>query len=95
MATRFSYDYGWYPSDDELLEVDLPFVSLWFTYGESYQLVGGEWMMVGDGTARSLLVASEPLTADASTCLQVPEYALLAAKFAGDELAMEVHDLTL
>jgi glutamine amidotransferase len=95
VATRFSYDYGWYPTKDELLEVDLPFVSLWFTYGGNYQLSDGEWMMAGDGTARSLLIASEPLTADASTWLEVPEYALLAATFAGDELAMEVRDVEI
>ena len=34
VATRFSYDYGWYPDDDALLEVDLPYVSLWYTLGD-------------------------------------------------------------
>ena len=28
VATRFSFDYGWYPPEDEMLETDLPFVSL-------------------------------------------------------------------
>jgi glutamine amidotransferase len=93
VATRFSYDYGWYPTADALLEVDLPFVSLWFTYGDAYRAAEGEWMMSGDGTPHSLLVASEPVTADASSWLQVPEYTLLAATLAGDELAFELHDL--
>ncbi|HEY5318960.1 MAG TPA: class II glutamine amidotransferase [Solirubrobacteraceae bacterium] len=95
VATRFSYDYGWYPTADALLEVDLPFVSLWFTYGDAYGSAEGEWIMSGDGTPRSLLVASEPLTADASTWLQVPEYALLAATLAGDDLALELRDLDI
>src|SRR5262249_36364600 len=30
VATRLSYDYGWYPREDEMLETDLPFVSLWY-----------------------------------------------------------------
>ena len=30
VATRFSFDYGWYPPEDEMLETDLPFVSLWY-----------------------------------------------------------------
>ena len=34
VATRFSFDYGWYPDDDQLLETDLPYVSLWYTLGE-------------------------------------------------------------
>ena len=36
--------------------------------------------------ARSVLIASEPLTADASTWLEVPEYALLAASVTDDAL---------
>jgi glutamine amidotransferase len=93
VATRFSYDYGWYPDADSLLEVDLPFVSLWYTLGGGYALREGEWTMAGDGPARSLLLASEPLTADASTWLEVPEYSLLVASVDGDELAVELRDL--
>ena len=36
VATRFSYDYGWYPDEDSLLETDLPYVSLWYTVGGEY-----------------------------------------------------------
>jgi glutamine amidotransferase len=93
VATRFSYDYGWYPDADSLLEVDLPFVSLWYTLGGAYALRDAEWTMSGGGPARSLLLASEPLTADASTWLEVPEYSLLAASLEGDELGLELHDL--
>ena len=49
--------------------------------------------MTGDGHAHSLLLASEPLTADASTWLEVPEYSLLAASLDGGELKMELRDL--
>ena len=37
VATRFSFDYGWYPDADTMLEVDLPYVSLWYTLGEEYR----------------------------------------------------------
>jgi hypothetical protein len=40
-----------------------------------------------------VLVASEPLTADGSTWLEVPEYALLAASLEGDTLSWELRDL--
>jgi glutamine amidotransferase len=93
VATRFSFDYGWYPDADALLEVDLPFVSLWYTLGGAYTLRDGEWTMAGNGHTRSLLLASEPLTADASTWLEVPEYSLLAATLDGDELELELRDL--
>jgi hypothetical protein len=35
VTTRFSLDYGWYPPEDEMLETDLPFVSLWYAIGAS------------------------------------------------------------
>jgi glutamine amidotransferase len=93
VATRYSFDYGWYPAADSLLEVDLPFVSLWYTLGDAYAERDGEWTMGGNGAVRSLLLASEPLTADASTWLEVPEYALLAAELAGDAVELELRDL--
>jgi glutamine amidotransferase len=93
VATRFSFDYGWYPEADSLLEVDLPYVSLWYTLGDRYAARDGEWGMWGVGGVRSLLIASEPLTADASTWFEVPEYSLLAASLEGDEVRLEFRDL--
>lgn len=93
LATRFSYDYGWYPAADSLLEVDLPFVSLWFTVGGAYELQEGEWMMSAADAPSSVLIASEPLTADSSTWFEMPEYALLVADQAGNALTVELHDL--
>jgi glutamine amidotransferase len=95
VATRFSYDYGWYPEADSMLEIDLPFVSLWYTHGDRYALREGEWAMDGEGVVRSLLIASEPLTADSSTWLEVPEYSLVAASMDGDELRVELRDLDI
>jgi glutamine amidotransferase len=45
---------------------------------------------VDDGLPQSLIIASEPLTADTSTWMEVPEYSLLSASQAGDGLAVEV-----
>ena len=39
------------------------------------------------------MIASEPLTADASTWLEAPEYSFLAASLDGDELTIELRDL--
>ena len=79
VATRFSFDYGWYPDDDPMLEIDLPYVSLWYTLGGRYAEHDGEWEMVGDGPAESFIIGSEPLTKDISTWLEVPEYSVLTA----------------
>lgn len=83
VVTRFSFDYGWYPPEDELLETDLPYVSLWYTFGGHYAESDGETSMVGDD-ARSLLVASEPLTVDSSTWLELPEYSMITARLTAE-----------
>ena len=92
VATRFSFDYGWYPPEDQMLETDLPYVSLWFTVGGRYAEHNGETSMVGEGL-RSLLIASEPLTVDISTWLEVPEYSMITARRTADGLEHETLDL--
>jgi predicted glutamine amidotransferase len=93
VATRFSFDYGWYPPQDALLETDLPYVSLWYTVGGEYAESDGELAMLPSDVPRSLLIASEPLTADASTWLEAPEYSLLTATRVGGVLEIETLDL--
>jgi glutamine amidotransferase len=95
VATRFSFDYGWYPENDTLLETDLPYVSLWYTVGDEYVERAGEWTMVGADRASSLLIASEPLTSDTSSWLEAPEYSLLSASVADGVFKMEVMDLAI
>jgi len=95
VATRFSFDYGWYPDEDALLETDLPYVSLWYTIGGEY--VDGEDgpAMAASDTPRSLLIASEPLTVDISTWLEVPEYSMITAELGDGGLDFEMHDLNV
>jgi glutamine amidotransferase len=92
VVTRFSFDYGWYPPEDKMLETDLPYVSLWYTVGGRYLEHDGETSMVGDDT-RSLLIASEPLTVDVSTWLEVPEYSMITARRTAAGLEQETLDL--
>jgi glutamine amidotransferase len=94
VATRFSFDYGWYPPEDEYLEVDLPFVSLWYTVGGAYVESGAGWEMTATESPRSVIIASEPLTDDQSSWLEVPEYTMLTAELGPDGvLAFEARDL--
>ena len=94
VATRFSFDYGWYPPDDEYLEVDLPFVSLWYAIGGDYVRNGAGWEMTAAETPRSLIIASEPLTSDHSSWLEVPEYSMLTAELGSDDtVRFEARDL--
>jgi predicted glutamine amidotransferase len=93
VATRFSFDYGWYPPEDEFLETDLPFVSLWYAIGGEYAEHDGGWQMTVAETPRSVIIASEPLTSDHSSWLEVPEYSMLTAELGPDELEFETRDL--
>jgi glutamine amidotransferase len=93
VVTRFSFDHGWYPPDDPLLDLDLAYVTLWYTLGAAYREHEGEWAMGGADVPMSLLVASEPITSDTSTWLEVAEYSLLAAARVDGTVATELRDL--
>ena len=83
IGVRFAFDFGCYATEDarRLHEANTRFLSLWFTVGSHYEQVDGEWRMVrGDGNADSMLLASEPLTKDVSSWLEVPEYTALIAE---------------
>jgi glutamine amidotransferase len=85
VATRFTFDFGRY--EDRVEETTLSLLSLWYTLGESYAHDGVEWKMSGRAP-RSLLVASEPLTKDTSTWIEVPEDTMLIAERDGDRIAV-------
>jgi len=93
VATRLSFDYGWYPPEDEMLETDLPFVSLWYSIGGEYADHDGDWQMTAGDPPRSLVIASEPLTTDFSTWLEVPEYSILTAERGPHGLEFEMREL--
>jgi glutamine amidotransferase len=93
VATRVSFDYGWYPPEDEMLETDLPFVSLWYAIGGEYVNTDGTWQMTAGEPPRSVIIASEPLTTDVSTWLEAPEYSMLTAELTSDGLQFETRDL--
>jgi glutamine amidotransferase len=93
VATRFSFDYGWYPPQDEMLETDLPFVSLWSATGGEYAEGDDGWRMTAGDPPRSLIISSEPLTVDDASWLEVPEYSMLTAELTGAGVEFETRDL--
>jgi predicted glutamine amidotransferase len=95
-AVRYCFDYGCYPTDDaaRLRELDLSYLSLWYTAGRDYGLHDGEWKMTGGSqNATSVLIASEPLTRDTAAWVEVPEYAMLHATIEGARPAIRILDL--
>src|SRR4030095_5615871 len=95
-AVRYCCDFGCYGTEDpaKVHEANLSFLSLWYTSGREYGYHSDEWKMVGGSdTADSLIIASEPLTRDTSTWLEVPEYSMVYADTRKGVPGVEVHYL--
>lgn len=93
-ATRYVLDYGWF-EPDEKMQGHATYHSLWYTYGESYGYYDNEYKMKGSETKSSIIIASEPLTEDTTTWLEVPEYTLIIARYDKGEIKIVSQDITL
>ena len=95
-AVRYCFDFGCYATEEpaKVHEANLAFLSLWYTSGREYGYHDREWKMVGGAdTADSIMIASEPLTRDTSTWLEVPEYSMVYADTRRGRPTVEVHYL--
>ena len=95
-AVRYCFDFGCYKTEDpaKVHEANLTFLSLWYTSGSEYGYHDGEWKMTGGAdTADSIMIASEPLTRDTTTWLEVPEYSMIYADTRSGRPTVEVHYL--
>lgn len=95
-AVRYCFDFGRYRTEDpaRVHEANLSFLSLWYTSGREYGWHDGEWKMIGGAdTADSMMIASEPLTRDTSTWLEVPEYSMIYADTRSGRPTVEIHHL--
>jgi glutamine amidotransferase len=93
-ATRFVLDYGWQPSE-ATISTHYTYHSLWYTYGDSYGFYDNEYKMKGGKTKSSIIIASEPLTEDTTTWIEVPEYTLIIAHLEQDEVKIISHDISV
>jgi len=95
-AVRYCFDFGCYRTEDpaKVHEANLTFLSLWYTSGTEYGFHDGEWKMTGGAdTADSIMIASEPLTRDTSTWLEVPEYSMIYADTRSGRPTVEIRYL--
>ena len=98
VAVRFTFDFGKYgdfsrPGGAQM-QGTTEFLSMWYSFGSDYGLHDNEWKLTG-GAARadSVIVASEPLTGDFSTWIEVPEYSALLVRSDGTRRMAEIHAL--
>lgn len=88
VATRFTFDFGCF--DEPPFQGGVEFLSQWYTMGSDYRFHDGEWKMTGAGAHMATLVASEPLTRNISTWLEVPEYSALLVDGQGAEMRRRI-----
>ena len=74
VGVRFTFDFGRF--DAPPFQGGIDYLSLWYTYGARYGLSDAEWKMTG-GPGPATIIASEPLTRDVATWVEVPEYSAL------------------
>ncbi len=93
-ATRFVFDYGWY-AKETAQSTHNAYHSLWYTYGEAYGVYDNEYRMRGSDKKTSIIIASEPLTADTTTWIEVPEYTLLVAQLEQGQIQITSRDINI
>lgn len=93
-TTRFVFDYGW-PPEDVSISTHFAYHSLWYTFGESYGCYDNEYRMRGSNKKSSIIIASEPLTEDTTTWIEVPEYTLIVARQEYGEIKIVSQDINI
>ena len=92
VAVRYTFDFGRFEASQ--LQGTTDFLSMWYTFGADYGLHDGEWKLTGGAAqADSIVVASEPLTRDFATWIEVPEYTALVVRGDGDRRYAQIHAL--
>ena len=92
VAVRYTFDFGRFEASQ--LQGTARFLSMWYTFGRDYALHDDEWKLVGGAaSADSVIVASEPLTRDFATWIEVPEYSALVVRRDGERRRAEIHAL--
>lgn len=79
LATRYAFDYGWYPDDGSFFasEREHDFTSLWYTAGGGFGRRENGGFGIAPGPTTSAVIASEPLTKHTSGWFEAPEYSML------------------
>lgn len=79
IATRFVFSYGYFPPG--MQDEHFIYHSLWYTMGDNYQNDGETYIMKNTDANDSIILASEPLTLDTTTWIEIPEYSLVVAQY--------------
>jgi glutamine amidotransferase len=89
LATRYAFDYGWYPEDRSFFarEREHDFTSLWYSVGGPFGRRDDGTFGMEPGSLTSVVVASEPLTKSTAGWIEAPEYSMLVLERGDDGTA--------
>jgi len=88
---RYTFDFGRYALDpSKVHEANTRYLSLWYGLGDRFEPdAQGRWGLTpAQGPPRTLICASEPLSADPAGWVEVPEYSALLAERTDHGLAL-------
>lgn len=96
IATRYAFDYGWYPDDESFFakEREHDFTTLWYSVGGPFGKRADGTFGMAPGRVSSVVVASEPLTKSTAGWLEAPEYSMLVLELGADgDVQVELWEL--
>jgi glutamine amidotransferase len=96
IATRYAFDYGWYPDDESFFakEREHDFTTLWYSVGGPFGRREDGTFGMAPGRASSAVVASEPLTKSTAGWMEAPEYSMLVLELGAEgEMQAELWEL--
>jgi glutamine amidotransferase len=94
LATRFVFDFGNFVENSQ--HINNPhtiYHSLWYTYGESYEFHENHYQMASSEKKSSIIIASEPLTTNTTTWIEVPQSSIIAAHIEASEIKILIEPL--
>ncbi len=95
LASRFVFNFGCFYNDAHSAHLSNTYNSLWYTYGEVYRADNNEYKMMAGKKRASVIIASEPLTADTTTWIEAPEYSLLSAYIKNNDMKITTENIDL
>lgn len=93
LVTRFVLNFGQISNISE--SAFIRYYTLWATFGEKYGLHQGQYKMYGNNKRHSILFASEPLTKNKTTWIELPEYSITTAWSVNDEIHFRSQEICI
>ena len=95
VAVCFTYDFGCYDGIPTGAVLFPAMHSLWYTAGDKFGNYDDQWTMSesSDGAASSIILASEPLTRNDSSWIEVQKYSMAAIDRLDGKIKVKIKDL--